>query len=52
MSIRACNEVVNDSGIKFPYVFIADDTFGLKPHMIKPYPGYKMKFPILFSTAH
>ena len=22
----------------FPYVFVADEAFGLKPHMMRPYP--------------
>ena len=25
-----------------PYVFIDDDAFGLKPHMMKPYPGHNI----------
>ena len=42
LSIPACDEIVNGSGVKFPYVFVADDAFGLKPHMMKPYPGQKL----------
>ena len=28
---------MKDSGVKVPYIFVADDAFGLKPHMMKPY---------------
>ena len=38
LSIPACGEIVNGSGVKYPYVFVANDAFGLKPHMMKPYP--------------
>ena len=34
LSIPACDEIVNGSGVKFPYIFFADDAFGLKPHMM------------------
>ena len=27
------------NGKKYPYVFIGDDTFQLKPHLLKPCPG-------------
>ena len=27
------------NGKKYPYVFIGDDAFQLKPHLLKPYPG-------------
>ena len=42
LSIPACGEIVNGSGVKFHYVLVADDTFGLRPHMVKPYPGQKL----------
>ena len=42
LNIPACDEIVNASGVKFPYVFVADDAFGIKPHMMKPYPGLKL----------
>ena len=42
LSIPACDEIVNSLGVKFPYVFIADDDFGLKPHMMKQFPGQKL----------
>ena len=50
LSILACDEVVNSSGVKFPYVFIADDAFGLQPHMMKPYPGQKLTTAQLISN--
>ena len=25
-----------------PYVFVGDDAFGLKPHMMKPYPSQSL----------
>ena len=28
LSILACDEIVHGSGVKFPYVFVADDAFG------------------------
>ena len=28
-----------DSSKLYPFVFVADDAFGLKPHMMKPYPN-------------
>ena len=28
----------NHQGKPFPYVFLADDAFGLKPNLMKPYP--------------
>ena len=31
--------LLSNSDLKFPYVFIGDDAFPLKPHMLKPYPG-------------
>lgn len=33
--------VISNSGTTktYPYVFVADDAFSLKPYMIKPYPG-------------
>ena len=34
LSIPVCDEIVNGSGVKFPYIFFADDAFGLKPHMM------------------
>ena len=28
-----------ESQLKYPYVFVADDAFSLKPYMLKPYPN-------------
>ena len=42
LSIKACDEVVNDTGVKFPYVFAADDAFVLKLNTMKPQPGQKL----------
>ena len=42
LSIPAWDEIVNDLGVKVPYVFVANGAFGLKPHMMKPYPGQKL----------
>ena len=42
LSIPACDEIVNDLGVKIPYVFVPNGAFGLKPHMMKPYPGQKL----------
>ena len=33
-----CSEQLKNSREPFPYVFLADDTFALKPHILKPYP--------------
>ena len=42
LSIPACDEIINGLGVKFPNVFLADDTFGLKPHRMKSYTGQKL----------
>ena len=42
LSIKACDEVVNDMGVKFRYVFAADDAFVLKLNTMKPQPGQKL----------
>lgn len=33
------NEKVNETNKCLPYVFVADDAFGLSPHILKPFPG-------------
>ena len=36
-------EKINPDSLKlYPYVFVADDAFGLKPHMLKPYPSQNL----------
>ena len=42
LNIPASEEIVRKSDIKFPYVFLADDAFGLKPYIMKPYAGQKI----------
>ena len=32
-----------DSSKLYPFVFVADDAFGLKPHMMKPYPNQNIR---------
>ena len=33
-------EKINPDSLKlYPFAFVADDAFGLKPHMMKPYPN-------------
>ena len=34
---------LNSSGKKYPYVFVGDEAFALKPHLIKPYPRSSLR---------
>ena len=37
-----CPERIKNSTEPFPYAFLADDAFALKPHLLKPYPGQNL----------
>lgn len=37
------NERVNGTNKCLPYVFVADDAFGLSSHILKPFPGLHIK---------
>ena len=38
LNFPSAESLHNHPGKKFPYAFLADDAFGLKPNLMKPYP--------------
>ena len=42
LNIPVADEVSFNFNIKLPYVFVADDAFGLQSYMMKPYPGQNL----------
>ena len=51
LSISTCDEIVNGMGVKFPYIFVADDAFGLKPHIMKAWSRQKLTIAQLFFST-
>lgn len=42
LNIRKPEKINPDSSVLYPFVFVADDAFGLKPHMMKPDPNQNL----------
>ena len=42
LDIQKPEKINPDSSKLYPFVFVADDAFGLKPHMMKPYPNQNL----------
>ena len=43
LNIPQPEKKINPDSLKlYPFVFVADDAFGLKPHMMKPYPNQNL----------
>ena len=42
LNIPKPEKINADSSKLYPFVFVADDAFGLKPHMMKPYPNQNL----------